>query len=133
MQYLSTSLLVFVAVCATSCAGQGGFVQPTSGRYMQMKHPATDAVVVQMTVPNPDACAFMLKSVPKNDVMSRLMSCRGESASATLPIRATVRNIPYGFLVDVDAVSIEECSATVDAMVKSGAPNLEIVAPCARK
>lgn len=134
MRCLNTGALATVLACAAACVMPPGSAPSATGRYLQMKHPASDSVIIQMTVPNPDTCALMLKAVPPNDVLLRLMSCRSDSAAAMLPMRATLRNIPYNFLVDVDAVSPEECRATVDAMMKSdGAPNLQVVAPCVRK
>ena len=101
---------------------------------MQIKHPVSGVVGLQMTFPSPEGCAGMLSTVRWKSEFKEMLpffACVSMTASSSLPARATVRNKTYAFLIDIEAVSLSECKAFVDGMMNSeGKENLEVAAPC---
>jgi hypothetical protein len=128
-----------IAAAIAGCAGPGAALPPmqVNGRYLQAKHPVSGVPALQIALPNQEGCASMLavmRQQDPNNYLISLWSCSANSASASLPTRATVRNKTYAFLLDVEAISMQECKESVDGMMNSkGKDNLEVVSACATK
>lgn len=128
---VSTLLIAGVFLLA-GCAGSGGLGPLSSGRYMQMTHPATGTVAFQMTFPNADSCALAMQG-STDSLLRRLTACRADSVAATLPFRAVARNDIYNFLLELDAITKEECEAFLESALRAPGTKATVVSPCARK
>jgi hypothetical protein len=108
---------------------------PDDGRYYQWVHPISGAVAFQMAMPNAQGCSFLLKTAianPKAAAFSNTLRCSLVSASKQLDAIGTIRNKTYNFVVDVEAISVDECQVFIDSVIRS-APIIEQVAPCKAK
>jgi hypothetical protein len=112
-------------------------ISSAPSRYLQVTHPVTDAVVLQLTLPNERGCEGMLtisKYENRDKDLMDLMACSSVSASRHLPFRATARNTAYDFLIDLEAVTLNEClSFIAGAKNGSNGKDYELVSDCKRK
>jgi len=97
-----------------------------------------EVVASQLTFPNEKGCQFMIVSAKKENnaesiFLLKLMSCSNTSASQNLPYRATIRNKVYGFLIDVEVITLKECEAFIGSFMESSKEDLEIVSACKEK
>jgi len=126
-------LIVICSVIFVECVPA-----PTQyNRYLQFKHPISGTVAFQIAFPNPDGCKGMLAMVnfdEKSNSMKSFFVCTSNSASATLPIRATIRNKVYSFILDLEAINSQECNSFLKGMMNGEAKdNLEVISPCTLK
>ncbi len=134
-------VLTIASLSATifGCATPDGRSTPASSarKYLQFRHPVTGVPAFQVALPNSDGCVGMLATMRTKQGANDLLaywSCVDTSASSSLPARATVRNKTYAFVFDIEAISLQECSSFVEAMLNSeGKDNLELVRTCAQR
>jgi hypothetical protein len=128
-----------VVALLTGCAAPGMNIPPmqANGKYLQFKHPVAGVPAFQVALPSPEGCTGMLASMRQqqsNNALVQFWSCAANSASSSLPTRATFRNKTYAFLFDVEAISMEECKSAVEGLLNSeGKNNLEVVSSCTAK
>ena len=137
---------LFVSACASIPNTSLTQATNSTGKYFQIRHPVNEVVGIQLTFLNEKACQDMKaiaayerkkenseesKNLEKS--FSRLVSCSNASASQSLPYRATIRNKVYGFLLDIETISLQECITFLDQMITEGKEALEIVSACKAK
>lgn len=128
MKNISRLFIISLACLLSACS---------TGRFLQINHPATGLVGVQFTTPNTDFCRSMLamyKYTPETKEMAKSSSCSKISASDVLPVRATIRNISQNFYLDVETRSVPECKGLIEEIMDNKyKENLEIVSECAMR
>jgi len=136
----SIALLAGCAAGGGSAGGAvgGGSIAAPTGRYMQFKDPASGVVASQITWPTNAFCAGSLSQIlsnPPSRNTKPFVSCVSSSASASLNARSTIRNKLYSYIVDVEAINVDECFDFVQNMFRTveAVRNLEVVAECALK
>jgi hypothetical protein len=104
---------------------------------MQWRHPVSGAPAFQVTLPSTEGCVAMLAMFQRTHASNPAMSfwsCTGTSVSPSLKARSILRNKTYAYLLDVEAITNEECVAFVEAaMANEGKENIEVVSPCKDK
>lgn len=125
---LSIRALIFYLLLLTSVT-----CFSAESRFLLVKHPTTDAGFIQMNYPNARTCSAYLAIIQadKNNPLASLSSCNESSYGSNLPYRATLRYKAYNFVVDLEAISLDECTAVVDSAVATGAA--EVVVECKPK
>jgi alpha-L-fucosidase len=108
-------------------------VKNSEKKYYQLNHGFNNSTIVQIITPNEKACNFMKANTLED--MKPFCVCTEVSASNTLPYRATIRNKTHGFVVDLEAKNLLECTAIVDGVLntKEGKASLELVSECKKK
>jgi hypothetical protein len=137
MLKIYTLILIALSTSILACAPITRTPSNNAARYLQFRSPINQVVGLQLTFPNGAGCDSALKVIIKNDSnndLQGMLNCTENSSAQTLPFRATTRNIAYGFLVDVESITIFECKELVDGLSKiPEGQNVEIVSPCQKK
>lgn len=141
---IAASALVVISVLGCSTAPLSG------GRYLQYRDPIARQVRTQMNFPTPDTCLFALASVRSagrdwlksqlkgaassadvDRMLEQSYYCTATDGGADLPYRATTRYVGANLVVDMDALTLEQCSHSLgEPTTDSGT---EIVSRCKRK
>ena len=109
----------------------------SSGRHMQMRNAASNVVVLQITLPTSDNCAYVLKATQNSEPgrgAAKFMSCSDVSASANLHAHADVLDKPDHFVMHIETISLADCTKVVDGLLAgAGRETNEVVSACKEK
>lgn len=136
----STKVAILLATVVMTLSGCAQLPRPDltpSGRFLQVKHPMSGTVFMQMTFPTTEGCGYFLTMMDGDKDTKGLLpfsKCAAVSSSSTLDYRAVLRNKPYQFMLEIETTSMTDCSQQVDSSVAgSNKENIEIIAPCKKK
>ena len=126
MGFIMKKLLISILIVflLTSCA------TPT-GKYMQMRHPISNEIVAQITLPSASACETMIDL--SGDKIAHMFSCSPTSWEAGLMFRTTLKNVDFNYVIDLDTIGRGACEQMVDRIIKYSGENYEIVSECSLK
>jgi hypothetical protein len=117
----------------------------TAGKFLHQINVITNRVTLQMNWPNVDSCRLALiggrrtwkdwakqelgQSTSQHDLdelAEKVLTCSTEDKSQTLPYRVTLRAKADGLLLDIYAISLEQCRYSLGDVSQ----NVEVVAEC---
>lgn len=131
------SVLIVSTILVVGCATPPNSSVGPDAHYYQVRHPLSGGVAFQMSMPTAQACRWMMaRTRADKDMkeMAEFFSCASTSASLALPTRAIIKNKVHGFMLELEAISLSECKAFVNGMLKAeNRETLELVADCKQK
>ena len=109
-------------------------------RFLQLGHPVTGSIVMQITYPNERGCrsyqSLLRREIAKNVAVTSvdsgegdLVNCSDISASADLSYICMIKNNTYDFMFSIETVSYDECVTVLDTNLDLHS-SLEMVEDC---
>ena len=130
MKAFSGGSLIATLGLLAACASVVG----PSGRFLQVRHPVSDAVVAQITYPTKEGCSAVLKAMAFGNNQARqaqsLMSCRDSPESVEMRAIATMRDKLGSFTFDIETKTEAICKAFIVELYDSNKETYDIVSTC---
>ncbi len=140
-----TATFLVLPFLVAGCAPPGSVTNTsnTSGRYLQLRDAGSNIVYMQMTLPNSASCVRELFSFrhafsrelnkQESDELDESATCSSVSASQDLRYRATLRVKQRGYLIDIENLSLFECTEVVNELMDNASEVFEVAVPCKEK